>query len=225
LRFGHLSYQRRRFWFSFPSGTAILKWLSGEALYVTLPIGIIYLIYLVTDHSLADVLLWKEWGIGSIVLTGAAGTEYVRIKGQLQRAFDVRLIAGLRFLNVLLVASSLALALVVLHETGITFGNETLLGYIQMALFVTAMAATILVTHARTVFETIPEAHAGTLTLDGASDYFLVSLDRTVHDLKRLERILIQHPAHSNALRFDPAIRAQLKESHQSLRLLRLVDD
>lgn len=115
-----------------PSVATLSKWGFGDLAFTLMPIAIIFGISQLAHGSSPEPLLWREWSFGSIVLIGAALVRLVNLKTKLQRDFsDERLVSGLRFLVILLVAAAIVLALVVLRESGVAL-NGTLLGRAQL---------------------------------------------------------------------------------------------
>lgn len=172
---------------------SLSKWALGDLAFTLMPIAIIFAISQLASTNSPEPLLWREWSFGSIVLFGAALLKLVNLKTKLQRDFShERLVSGLHYLVVFLVATGIVLALVVLRESGVSL-NGQLLGGAQLLLFVQAALLLLMWQHQSDQFLAIPDSPIEMVTYREAWDFSRVSLEDACARLEEVERLLLRH--------------------------------
>lgn len=211
-----------------PSIATLSKWAHGDVAFTLMPIAIIAAISQLAHGNSPELLLWREWSFGSIVLFGAALVKLVNLKTKLQRDFsDERLVSGLRFLVVSLVATGLVLALVVLRESGVAL-NGHFLGWAQLGLFNGAALVLLSFQHQTDRFLGVPYSPIEHVTYLEAWDFSRVSLEAACEKLGEVESVLSRHAGFQerlgtpNARDDSEQLATYLRRAQSSLDALRL---
>jgi hypothetical protein len=126
-------------------------WLFGDLLYAILPVLVLAAITGLLGESFLGFLEIKEWSFASIVFYGVSIREFIRIKVQVQGTpKSYKLDTGVQVFVVLLIASVLVLALVILSEKRVLpKGHEAVLGKAQLMLFCCGAFSLLAAVHAR----------------------------------------------------------------------------
>jgi hypothetical protein len=128
----------------FESGFRIFFiWFFGDVAFAIIPIATIALITRLLGHSFHDILLIKEWSFATIVFFGVSIRKLIRLKVELQHTpTSYKLDTGVQLYIVLVIASVLILALVILNEKGgLAIQNPTVLGVTQLMLFILGLGS------------------------------------------------------------------------------------
>jgi hypothetical protein len=118
-------------------------WFFGDVAFAIIPIAIIALITTLLAQSFHDFFLIKEWSFATIVFFGVSIRRLIRLKVRLQHApTSYKLDTGVQLYILLLIASALTLALVILNEKGALAMQDTkFLGTAQLALFILGLSS------------------------------------------------------------------------------------
>ncbi|HSF05932.1 MAG TPA: hypothetical protein VLG10_09090 [Methylomirabilota bacterium] len=176
-----------------PSTATLSKWAFGDLSFTLMPIAIIFAISQLGRSDSSEPLLWREWSFGSIVLLGTALVKLVNLKTKLQRDFsEARLVSGLRFIVILLVATAIVLALVVLRESGVAL-NGTFLGRAQLILFSGAALLLLIWQHLSDQFFDVPHSPIERVTYSEAWGFSSFSLEEACARLGEVQKLLSTH--------------------------------
>jgi hypothetical protein len=112
-------------------------WIFGDLIYAVLPLLVLAAITMLLGQSFEGFLNIKEWSFATIVFFGVSIRDLVRLKVRIQQTPNsYKLDSGVQLFVVLLIASVLVLALVILSEKNVLpKGHEYLLGFSQVLLF------------------------------------------------------------------------------------------
>src|SRR5829696_910875 len=110
---------------------SFIHWFLADVAYTLLPIGVIASIKALTFDQGDYLYLSPEWSFATIVSFGAAITNLIEIKTEIQQDFSYRIYMGTRFYILLLTMSVIVLCLVVLRDDGLNI-NSRILWAIQL---------------------------------------------------------------------------------------------
>lgn len=115
----------------------LVSWFTGDFAYAVLPIGVIALLTVLLHGDFSGFLLIKEWLFASIVLFGVSIRRLIHLKVQVQLVpTSITLDGGVQLYILLLIASVLVLAIVLLAEKRMLQLNDTqYLAEAQIGLF------------------------------------------------------------------------------------------
>jgi hypothetical protein len=108
-------------------------WLVSDIAYTLLPIFVIILIQILTSGKTDFLYLSPEWSFATIVSFGAAITNIIELKFEIQHDYSHRVYSITRTIILLLIAAVVTLALVVLRDEGVSI-NETVVWILQLVL-------------------------------------------------------------------------------------------
>jgi len=112
-------------------------WIFGDLIYAVLPLLVLAAITALLGQSFEGFLRIKEWSFATIIFFGVSIRNLVRLKVRIQHTpKSYKLDTGVQMYVMLLIASVLVLALVILSEKNVLpTGHEKLLSISQFMLF------------------------------------------------------------------------------------------
>jgi hypothetical protein len=185
-------------------------WLTGDVSFAVLPLVVLAVITAVMNESFADFGLLKEWSFAAIVLYGTSVRRLIKLKVDIQNApRSYKLDTGVQIQILMVIASVLTLALVILHEKGsLSDINTGLLSVLQLALFVFSVLSMLGLVIAEEYGTPIAYVNAGSWPRSSAVKVLAAELERTAgslerdcHFLERATRITFKHPVDESSER------------------------